>query len=337
MSLASEQLKVRVLVKTIAVLACAIVVFSLIFLFVPLGLFGIKSANAETSSAISASIAIVVAVIAFVVSVIMQSPGYRIELEIVEDLRRMQNLLYLLATRVGFAMSSNGGVWQAVREAERAGLAEQASQLRSRAMVAELDDEEAKLLREIFVGAAGRFLVTLATEKSMAATDAEVREEPWRVLVLDISKVLHHRSNLEPAITEIMRLLQLLGEVDEETLRRVSRRTSAIASLRESGSMIADTPMVAGMAGMIAKRQQVSNADIGQVISQATSFKAQGLLDQVLALARERGGDGLVGELQSSFKAAIELGSPDDWALFQGVVKVLRSEAADAGKGSAKP
>ena len=249
----------------------------------------------------------------------------------------MQDLLYLLATRVGHAMSSNGGVWQAVRKAEQAGQAERASQLRSQAIVVELDDEEAKLLREIFVGAAGRFLLTLATEKSNAATHAEVREEPWRVLVLDIAALLYHRNDLEPAIQKIMRVLKLLGEIDEATLRSVSRRTSSIASLRESGAMIADTPLVAGVAGMLAKRQQVSKAQISEVMAQAVAFKESGLLEQVLALARQSEGDKLADNLQSSFNAALEQGSLNDWALFQGVVAVLRDTSADAGIGPAQP
>lgn len=198
-------MKKRINFLTIVVLLFAItaVAASFVLLFTPTG--NGLAGSAENSSAISASLALIIATIGLVIALWMQTAEYRRETEIVDGLQEARALLDIMIARMGVAQGTG----------------------QSDANLSFATEKEHLIL--ILKGPAGRLLnyIRIVRHTSAQKNDAP---EKWRTFYIHVSNVVNS-DDLSECGGSLCALLDLLKSVTSADVRKYSNKVISVDSI----------------------------------------------------------------------------------------------------------
>ncbi len=191
------------LTMLVLILALTAVAVSFILLFFPVG--NLVTGSAENSSAVSASLALIIATIGLVIALYMQSAEYRRETEIVDGLQEARILLELMVSRV--AVAQGGG--------------HENKNLR-------FENEKQQLI-ETLKGSAGRFLNYIRITKDIAASGNKLPES-WRLLYVHTGNILN-AEQLNECATDLVGLLALLKSISGDDVHKHANKVISVHSI----------------------------------------------------------------------------------------------------------
>ncbi len=195
--------RLNFLTLLVLILALTAVAVSFALLFLPVG--NLVTGNAENSNAVSASLALIIATIGFVIALYMQSAEYRRETEIVDGLQEARILLELMVSRASVAQA--GG---------------------RKNLNLRFENEKQQLI-ETLKGSAGRFLNYIRITKDVAASEKKLPES-WRLLYVHTGNILN-AEHLNECAGDLVGLLALLKSISSDDVHKHANKVISLDSI----------------------------------------------------------------------------------------------------------
>ncbi|NOX82092.1 MAG: hypothetical protein GXP06_03705 [Alphaproteobacteria bacterium] len=195
--------RLNFLTLLVLILALTAVAVSFALLFLPIG--NLVTGSAENSNAVSASLALIIATIGFVIALYMQSAEYRRETEIVDGLQEARILLELMVSRASVAQT--GG---------------------RKNLNLRFENEKQQLI-ETLKGPAGRFLNYIRITKDVAASEKKT-PEIWRLLYVHTGNLLN-AEHLNECASDLVGLLALLKSISGEDIHKHANKIISVDSI----------------------------------------------------------------------------------------------------------
>jgi hypothetical protein len=195
--------RLNFLTLLVLILALTAVAVSFALLFLPVG--NLVTGSAENSNAVSASLALIIATIGFVIALYMQSAEYRRETEIVDGLQEARILLELMVSRASVAQT--GG---------------------RKNLDLRFENEKQQLI-ETLKGPAGRFLNYIRITKDVAASEKKT-PEIWRLLYVHTGNLLN-AEHLNECASDLVGLLALLKSISGEDIHKHANKIISVDSI----------------------------------------------------------------------------------------------------------
>jgi len=195
--------RLNFLTLLVLILALTAVAVSFALLFLPVG--NLVTGSAENSNAVSASLALIIATIGFVIALYMQSAEYRRETEIVDGLQEARILLELMVSRASVAQT--GG---------------------RKNLNLRFENEKQQLI-ETLKGPAGRFLNYIRITKDVAASEKKT-PEIWRLLYVHTGNLLN-AEHLNECASDLVGLLALLKSISGEDIHKHANKIISVDSI----------------------------------------------------------------------------------------------------------
>ncbi|MFN7054088.1 hypothetical protein [Hyphomonas sp.] len=241
------------MLSRVSILQWVIVVFSLVtvsgglvLLLTPLG--ANLPGDGQNSSALTASVALIVVVVGLILTVYMQSAEYRRQAEIIDGLQEIRIILTIMAARVSLART--GG------DADHS-----------------ISAEERAVLLNAVKGPAGRFLNYMRGVKDKEAGEANAPTR-WRTIFLNFSMVVY-ATDIGRAGQNVIDLLQV---VDDVTVKDIKKYASKVISADSIDKIRAyeDDIIVRALKSMYAEQAQraIDPADMARLEGMIAGLQA---------------------------------------------------------------